>query len=78
MPRQETLDSRMSDQKVIALDVMAVTTELMIVKCTLGPPPHRAANVCTFFTPLTFVNSTMRAELLDQLADQEVHPKGSD
>ena len=78
MPRQETLDSRMSDQKVIALDVMAVTTELIFAKYTLGPPPHRAANVCTFFTPLTSVNSTMWAELLDQLAETEVHPKGSD
>ena len=68
----------MLEQKVFASDVMAVTTELVIVKCILGPLPHRAASVCTFFTPLTFVNSTMWAELLDQLAKTEVHPKGSD
>ena len=68
----------MLDQKVIASDVMAVTTELVIVKCILGPLPHRAASVCIFFTPRTFVGITIPTELLDQLARTEVHPKASD
>jgi len=68
----------MLEQKVFASDVMAVTTELVIVKCILGPLPHRAASVCIFFTPQTFVGITIPTELLDQLARTEVHPKGSD